>query len=236
MNIALVVAGGSGQRMNQDIPKQFINVNDKPIIIYTLEAFQNHPDIDAIEVVCLEGWHDILWAYAKQFRITKLAGIVNGGENGQGSIRAGIYALKEKYEGNDIVLVHDAIRPMLSAEVISENLAKCKLYGSAITAVPCAEAMLVTEDRKKTNESFPRDRLIRTQTPQTFPLSKLCWAHEEGLKRGITNSVATCTLMIELGETIYFAAGSEKNIKITTVDDLEIFKALLKENTQTWLK
>lgn len=114
-NIVLIIAGGVGARMGQDIPKQFINVYDKPVIVYTLEAFQKHPSIDAIEVVCLDGWHDVLWAYAKQFGIAKLENIVSGGKNGQDSIRNGLYDIASRHNGSDdIVLVHDAIRPMLN--------------------------------------------------------------------------------------------------------------------------
>jgi len=236
MNIALIIAGGSGQRMHQDIPKQFINVQDKPIIIYTMEAFQNHPDIDAIEVVCLNGWQEILIAYAKQFNISKLSGVVCGGATGQESIRNGIYAIEEKFGEEDIVLVHDAIRPMVTAEVISDNIARCRQYGSAIAVIPCAEAMLETDDKICSESSYDREKLMRTQTPQAFPLGKLIWAHREAQKRGITNSVASCTLMIELGEKLFFSAGSEKNIKLTTPEDIEIFKALLNSKKADWMK
>lgn len=236
MNIALLIAGGSGQRMNQDIPKQFINVNDKPVIIYTLEAFQKHPNIDAIGVVCIKGWEAILEAYAKQFNITKLKWVVAGGDNGQASIRHGVNALAADCEPEDIVLIHDAIRPMISSEIISDNIRTCSEFGSAITVVPCAEAMLITSDRQTSSCLMDRDQLVRTQTPQAFPLSKLVWAHKEALNRGITNSVATCTLMVELGESIHFSAGSEKNVKLTSTDDIEIFKALLISKKDEWLK
>jgi 2-C-methyl-D-erythritol 4-phosphate cytidylyltransferase len=236
MNIALIIAGGTGYRMHQDIPKQFLNVYDKPIIIYTLEVFQKHPDIDAIEVVCLDGWHDILKAYAKQFNITKLAGVVSGGENGQQSIRNGVLTLAEHFHPDDLVIVHDSIRPLLSAEIISQNIINCKKYGSSVTAIPCAEAMLNSDDGISSDKIIDRDKLKRTQTPQTFPLSTLCWAHKEALKRGITNSVATCTLMIELGRQIYMTPGSEKNIKLTTTDDIDIFKALLNSTCSSWMK
>ena len=113
--------------MHQDIPKQFINIQDKPVIIYTMEAFQKHPDINVIQVVCVDGWHEILMAYTKQFNITKLVGVASGGENGQASIQNGIFAIKEKFNDEDIVLVHDAIRPMVSAEIISDNIAKVNL-------------------------------------------------------------------------------------------------------------
>lgn len=236
MNIAMLIAGGSGQRMNQDIPKQFLNVYDKPVIIYTLETFQKHPNIDAILVVCIKGWEAILEAYAKQFGITKLTWIVEGGSNGQESIYNGLSELKKHCNEADIVLIHDAIRPMISAEIISNCISTCGLKGSAITVIPCAEAMLITEDKAKSCELMDRNRLMRTQTPQAFHLGKLLWAHEEAKKRGITNSVATCTLMVELGEEIYFTAGSEKNVKLTTTEDIEIFKALLGLKKDEWLK
>ena len=236
MNVAMIIAGGSGQRMKQDIPKQFINVNDRPVIVYTLEAFQKHPNIDAISVVCLEGWEQILWAYAKQFNIDKLKWVFPGGNSGQESLKNGIMGLKEVISEDDIVLIHDAIRPMVSQEIISENISCCMQHGSAITVIPCAEAMLMTEDRSTSTEMIHRDRLARTQTPQAFPLKKLVWAHEEAAKRGIVGSIATCTLMIELGEKLYFSTGSEKNVKLTTTDDIEIFKALLMAKKDEWLK
>lgn len=236
MNIALIIAGGSGQRMQQDIPKQFINVYDRPVIIYTLQAFQKHPNIDAIAVVCLNGWEEILKAYAKQFGIEKLKWIFPGGDNGQESLKNGIMGLKEVCNDEDIVLIHDAIRPLVSQEIISENISCCIKNGSAITVIPCAEAMLLTEDRSSATEMIHRDKLARTQTPQAFYLGKLVWAHEEAKKRGITNSIATCTLMIELGEEVYFSTGSEKNLKLTTTDDIEIFKALLNSKKDEWLK
>lgn len=236
MNIAMLIAGGSGQRMNQDIPKQFINVNDKPVIVYTLEAFQRHPNIDAISVVCLDGWQEILKAYSKQFNISKLRWITEGGENGQTSIYNGLKALKENCTEQDMVLIHDAIRPMVSQEIISDCISKCNLYGSAIAVIPCVEAVLYSKNHTNAQESIDRTNLMRTQTPQAYHLSKLLWAHEEAKKRGIINSVATCTLMIELGEQVYFSIGSEKNIKLTTIDDIEIFKALLQSKKDDWLK
>lgn len=237
MNIGMLIAGGKGVRTNQDIPKQFININDKPIIIYTLQAFQKHPEIDAIIVVCIEGWEDMLWAYANQFNITKLKWIVPGGENGQDSICNGVDTLAKECSDEDMVLIHDAIRPNISQEIISNSIAQCKLTGSAITVIPCAEAMLYRcNDNNSSEKIIPREKLARTQTPQTFCLGKLKWAHAEAKKRGITNSVATCTLMVELGETVSFCPGSEKNIKITTAEDLEIFKALLNSTKMDWIK
>lgn len=235
-NIALLIAGGSGNRMGQSIPKQFLTVNERSVIVYTLEAFQKHPEIDAIAVVCIAGWESVLQAYANQFNITKLRYIIPGGENGQDSIRNGVYELEKHYSADDLVLIHDAIRPMVSAEIISDNIRVAKEKGNAITVIPCAEAMMQTEDGTVSVGSYPRDRLKRTQTPQAFRLGEICDLHRRALEAGITNSVASCTLMIEMGEQVYFSAGSEKNIKLTTVEDIDIFKALLVAKRSDWLK
>ena len=235
-NIALLIAGGSGARMHQNIPKQFLTVNERPVIVYTLEAFEKHPEIDTIAVVCIEGWEQVLWAYAKQFNITKLQYVVPGGKNGQESIRNGLMELEKHFSPEDIVLIHDAIRPMVSAEIISDNIRVACEKGNAITVIPCAEAMIQTEDGVISIGSYPRDRLKRTQTPQAFHLAQICELHREALQKGITNSVASCTLMIELGRQVYFSAGSEKNIKLTTVEDIDIFKALLAAKRSDWLK
>ena len=206
------------------------------MIIYTLEAFQRHPDIDAIAVVCISGWERVLHAYARQFNITKMKYVIPGGENGQVSIRNGVYELVKHYASDDLVLVHDAIRPMVSQEIISDCIRVALKYGNAITVIPCAEAMIQTEDGIVSTGSYPRDRLKRTQTPQAFHLGQFYDLHRHAVEKGITNSVASCTLMIEMGEKIYFSAGSEKNIKLTTVEDIDIFKALLMAQRSDWLK
>lgn len=235
-NIALLIAGGTGARMHQDIPKQFLSVNDKPIIVYTIEAFQNHPDIDSIYIVCLNGWQDMLQAYIKQFGITKVRKIIKGGKNGQDSIRNGVYAIARDYRDEDLILVHDAIRPMVSADIISDNIVKCEQYGNAVTVIPCMEAMLKSEDEFQSEESILRNSLFRAQTPQTVCVKDAVSLHQEAIEKGITNSVATCTLLLELGRKVYFAKGSELNIKITTMDDIIIFKALLSMQKSIWLK
>ena len=227
MNIALIIAGGTGARMRQEIPKQFLNVNDKPVVIYTLEAFQSHPDIDKIGVVCVDGWHDILKAYARQYRIDKLDWVVSGGENGQDSIRGGVFEAERRYDGEDIILVHDAIRPMVSHEIISDCIVQCKRFGSAVVVTPCNTVVLRRTAGETSGEVVPRDQLAITQTPQAFPIKKLANAHRRALERGITNAVASCSMLVELGETVHFAIGAETNIKLTTPDDLKIFKALL---------
>ncbi|MBM6776528.1 2-C-methyl-D-erythritol 4-phosphate cytidylyltransferase [Collinsella tanakaei] len=234
-NVALIIAGGRGERMGQDIPKQFLNVYDKPVIVYTLEAFQRHPAIDSIEVVCIDGWREMLLAYCRQFGIAKLDGIVPGGENGQDSIRNGLEDIARRHAGDSIVLVHDAIRPMVSQEIISDCIRVASERGNAISVVPCTAAMLRTADGESSTEQVPRDNLKTTQTPQAARLDALLEAHEEALSRGITNSVATCTMFIELGRELFFSLGSEKNLKLTTPEDVEIFKALLDSSKASWM-
>ncbi len=234
--IALIIAGGSGNRMHQNIPKQFITVNDRPVIVYTLEAFERHPEIDAIAVVCIEGWEQVLRAYAQQFNITKLKHVIAGGKNGQGSIRNGVFELEKHYKKEDLVLIHDAIRPMVSAEIISDNIRVALECGNAITVIPCAEAMLQTDDGMSSEGTYSRDRLKRTQTPQAFRLNDICELHRKALENGITDSIASCTLMIEMGNKVFFSMGSEKNIKLTTIEDIDIFKALLGAKRSDWLK
>lgn len=228
MNVALLTAAGSGTRMHLDIPKQFIHVDDKPVIIYTMEAFQNHPGIDAIIVVTLESWSSVLWAYAKQFGITKLKWVVPGGDSGQDSIRKGLEVLKQELSDEDVVLVHDGNRPLVTSQIISDSFATFYKYGSAVAAIPCTEVVFESDDGISSMVSTERERLLRTQTPHTYRLGELYGAHLEAQKRGITGTAASCMLMKELGRMTYFSKGSEENLKITTPEDLKIFKALLK--------
>ena len=235
-NIALIIAGGVGARMGQDIPKQFLNVFDKPVIVYTMECFQNHPEIDGIVIVCLDGWHEMVKSYAKQFGIAKLESVISGGNTGFESIINGTKEVERLYGKDCLVLVHDAIRPNLSKEIISENIRVCHEKGNAITCIPCQEAMLYTEDREESKKSINRDNLLRTQTPQTFFVKDLRKVQDEAISKGITNTVASCTLMIEMGYPVYKANGSEKNVKLTTPDDIEIFKALISAKKDEWIK
>ena len=237
MNIALLTAAGSGTRMHQDIPKQFMHVGNRPIIIHTMERFQRHPGIDAIVVVTLESWIDVLWAYARQFGIDKLKWVVPGGETGQESILKGLAKISEECSLNDTVMVHDGNRCNVSSQIISDSLAVYRERGGAIAAIPCVEAVFRSADGVSASDEIPREQLWRTQTPHTYSLGKLLWAHREARKRGIEATIATCSLMRELGESVWFSRGSEENIKITTVDDLKIFEALQRTSeAESWLK
>ncbi len=236
MNVALILAGGNGSRTEQDVPKQFFNVYDKPVIIYTLEAFQQHPDIDSIVVACLDGWQTILQAYAKEFGITKLQYIVKGGENGQESARNTLEALKGICKEDDIVIIHDAVRPMVSAEIISDCIVKCRQFGSGLAAVRCQETIIRTQDGVKGDTYVKRKGIMRVQTPQAYSYGKALYVHEKALEQGICDVVYTNILMLDMGETVYFSKGSEKNLKITTMEDVEIFKALYRMKREDWVK
>lgn len=238
--IAIIIAGGSGARMGQDIPKQFINVYDKPVLIYTLENFQNHPQVDAIEVVCLDGWHDILWAYAKQFNIDKLKWVVSGGNSGQESIRNGVYNLEDKADPDDIIIVHDGTRPLMDSSVLSDVISKCRQYGNAVTSMPYNEQIFVVnkDDENTTTKFIPRETLRRVATPQAYKFQLLDDKYHEAFEKGvgIQGSHYTNTMMVELGVRLYLAAGSDKNIKLTTLDDIDMFKSMLKSHRSDWLK
>lgn len=238
MNVAIVIAGGSGNRMGQDIPKQFINVFDKPVIIYTLEGLQKHKDIDLIEVVCIDGWQNFVEAYAKQFEITKLDKIITGGKTGQESIRNGVYSLENKLSDEDIVIIHDGIRPIVDESVLTDVIETCKKHGNAVASLPYNEQIFKIDDEISTVEFIPREQLRRVSTPQAYRFGKLFNAYKTAFEKeiGIYGSSYTNTMMVELGERLYFAKGSDKNIKLTTKDDLEVFKAYLKIEEDEWLK
>ena len=228
-NIALIIAGGSGSRMGLDIPKQFVNINGKPVIIYTLEAFEKHPQIDAIEVVCIDGWEDTLKSYADKYNINKLLWITKGGKTGQESIRNGIFNLDGNINDNDNIIIHDGVRPMLDSEIISDVIVKCNTYGNGVSSMPYNEQIFLKKDEISTDKYIPRETLRRVVTPQAYKFGKLKKAYKKAFEDniGINGSSYTNTMMTELGETLYFAAGSDKNIKLTTPDNLQIFKAMV---------
>ena len=230
MNVAIIIAGGVGNRMNMDIPKQFIHIHGKPVIIYTLEGFQKHPEIDAIEVVCLDGWQDSLKNYARQYGITKLKWIVTGGSTGQESIRNGVYNLEGELKDDDICIIHDGIRPMVDSSVLSDCLRVCRLHGNGVTSTPYNEQIFRITDEYTTREYIPRETLRKVATPQAYRYDLLLRSYKRAFAEeiGIYGSAYTNTMMVDLGETLWFAAGSDKNIKLTTKDDLELFKAYLK--------
>ena len=224
-NIVVITAAGIGSRTQQFIPKQFLSIKDKPLIIYTMEKFENHPDIDHIVVTCLKGWDNFIECYAKQFNITKLKKIVLGGETGFESIQNGLGSLNSFANPEDIVLIHDGNRPGVSHETISECINIAKQKGSAITCIPVNE--VVFNINKDTPELINRDDIIRTQTPHAANYKYMTEIYNRAKKQNITNSVAFCSLLSKLGEEFHFIKGSEKNFKITFKEDIDLFKGLI---------
>lgn len=227
MNIALIKAGGIGQRMGGAVPKQFVTIQDKPIIIYTLEQFESHPSIDEIVVVCLEGWHEILLDYCRKYNITKVKKIVNGGSTSLRSIKNGILSLDDRAD-SDIVLVHDGNRPLISQEIISDVLVQCEKYDSAVAAIPCTdEVMVINSEYYGSDKFMNRKELYRIQTPDAYRLSILRELFDKATEEQLDNIGATNTLMIDQGKQVHFAKGSELNIRLTTQEDIVKCWALL---------
>lgn len=229
MNVAIIIAGGVGSRMGQEIPKQFINVGEKPVIVYTLEAFQEHPLVDAIEVVCLAGWEQVLRAYARQYKIDKLKWVVKGGASGQESIRNGVYNFEGVLAEDDICIIHDGVRPMLDPEVITDVVCVAKERGNAVTSMPYNEQIFLVDkkDSATTTQYIPRETLRRVSTPQAYRFGLLDSKYHEAFEKGvgIDGSNYTNTMMVQLGVRLNFAAGSDRNIKLTTPENLEFFRA-----------
>ena len=189
-------------------------------------------------MVCIDGWHDIVWAYANQFNISKLKWIVSGGQTSQESIRNGVFFLEDKCTDEDVIIIHDGIRPLVDETVLSDVIIKCQQYGNGVTSLPYNEQIFVIDDEISTTKYIPRETLRRVSTPQAYKFGKLDWAYHEAFEKniGIQKSAYANTMMVELGERLYFAAGSDKNIKLTTKDDLEMFKAYLNIEKANWLK
>ncbi len=226
MNVALILAGGVDPSFQVAIPKQFVVVENRPIIVYTLEIFQKHPKIDKIIVSCLRGWKEMVHAYANQFNITKLEQIVEGGADAQESIRKGVDWLKENYKAEDLVVIHDAIRPLVTDKLISDSIQCCLDYGMGVAAVRSMDTVMLTQDGLIGQENIARDSIRRIQTPQTYRLDYLNRMHQKALEQGIVHCVDNNSMLAKLGEIIHFSQGADLNIKINQIEDVEMFRAL----------
>lgn len=239
MNIAVIFAGGSGQRMrSKDIPKQFLEMHKKPIIIYTLELFENNSEIDAIVISCLEEWIDYLKELLYKYRIEKVKKIVPGGKTGQMSIYNGLEAAKEISRGEEtIVLIHDGVRPLIDDKVINDNINSVKRNGSAITTSVVQETILVVNDDESINYVPDRRHSRIAKAPQSFWLNEILDAHCKAQAEGVVNYIDSCTLMKHYGYKLYLIDGPGENIKITTPNDFFVMRAFLdaQENQQLYL-
>lgn len=223
---AMIFAGGVGERMKSaDIPKQFLEVEGKPIIIHTLEHFSNHPEVDHIVVSCIESWIDVLKEQLVKHNIKKVVDVVPGGANGHQSIHNGLVRVAEYSNKEDIVLICDGVRPMLSEELISNCIKDTKVYGSAVPVTPSIDSVLYSEDGVMCGKSFVRSTTYITQAPQGYTMEKIMWAHDEAERRGIVSPTSSSELLIELGEEVHIFHGIRENIKVTTPEDLHVLRA-----------
>ncbi len=240
MNVALIFAGGVGTRMNsKGKPKQFLELNGKPIIIHTLEHFQMHPEIDAIAVVCVSEWIDFLKMQLERFGINKAKWVVEGGSSAQESTRNGLYAIKNSCGCNPedvIVLIHDGVRPLIDEQLISDNIASVKEYGNAITVVPATETIVEVGLSDEILDVRDRSVCRIARAPQSFILADIIGAHEKSIAENYTDAIDSATLMKHYGNTLHTVSGPVENIKITSPSDFYILRAILeaKENSQIW--
>ncbi len=233
MNIAIIFAGGLGQRLNNgenSTPKQFLKINDKPIIIRTLELFQTHKDIDKIYISIHPDYYEYMQELVKYYYITKTAGIVNGGKTGQESIYNALKLAQKENPQDSIVLIHDGVRPNITEEVITKNIECTKKNGNAITCTSCFETILISENGINPEHVPYRKDTYAAQAPQTFHLGEVIEAHEITRKTNpnYTDIVDTCTLYKTLNKKTFMVKGNRGNIKITTIEDLYILRALIR--------
>lgn len=236
MNIAVIFAGGVGSRMQvEDKPKQFLLVHGKPIIVHTIEVFEQHPDIDGIVIACLESWIPYMEEMVYRYRLDKVKKVVPGGETGQLSIYNGLKAAEACFGIDDnIVLIHDGVRPLIDAATISRNIESVKQYGSAITCTLTKETFILVDDDMHVQEIPNRSKSWNAKAPQSFFLRDILDAQERAISEGLTNMIDSCTLMSYYGACLHVVQGEYDNLKITTPNDFYTFRALYdaRENRQ----
>lgn len=235
MNAALIFAGGTGQRMKSGTkPKQFLELYGKPIIIYTLELFENNENIDGIVVACLESWIPYLEKLLDKFQIKKVKAIVPGGDSGQASIRNGINKLAEIYPEDTVVLIHDGVRPLITVQTITDNIEMVKKYGNCITTAPAIETIALKTDTELVGDIIDRSKAVMARAPQSFYLKDIKKAHDNAVAEGKENFIDSASMMRYYGHDLHIVVGPSENIKITTPTDFYCFRAITdsRENSQ----
>jgi len=232
INIAIIFAGGIGQRLNGSdaTPKQFLKVNDKPIIIHTLELFQKNENIDKIYISIVDTHFEYMKELVKYYHLSKVAGVTVGGTTGQESIYKALKLASEENPKNSIVLIHDGVRPNITQDVINKNIENTILNGSAITCTPCYETVLLSNDGISPTKVPYRKETFSAQAPQTFKLGEILQAHEteRATNPNYTDIIDSCTLFTKQGKLTSMIRGNFGNIKITTIEDLYILRALIR--------
>jgi 2-C-methyl-D-erythritol 4-phosphate cytidylyltransferase len=227
-NYVILLAGGVGKRMGTDIPKQFLEVDGKPIIVYSIENFQKNPQIEKIVVVCVKDWIDKTWELVKKYSLSKVEWIIEGGSTGHDSIRNGVFFLKDKVDPDDHIIVHDAVRPVLPQKAIDEVIRVSHEKGNASSSIECHPPIVYTEDHESGITDVDREHVMLTASPQAFKYSLALKCYEQAEAEDYHTSTFTSSLLIHCHERVYFAKGTSCNIKITRKEDLALFEALLK--------
>lgn len=227
-NYVILLAGGIGKRMQSAIPKQFIEVNGKPIIVHTIENFQENLQIEKIVVVCVEGWIEKVRELVKKYSLTKVEWIIKGGECGHDSIRNGVFFLKDKIDSNDFIVVHDAVRPFLPQKTVDEVIRVAHEKGNACSSIVCHPPIVYTDDFESGITDVDREHVMLTASPQVFRYSLAFDCYLKAEQENRHDFTFTSSLLIHCGERVYFAKGSTCNIKITEREDIALFQALLK--------
>lgn len=227
MNYVILLAGGLGKRMGADIPKQFIQVKGKPIIVYSIENFQRNEQIEKIVVVCVKDWIDYVKELVKEYGLTKVEWVIEGGSTGHNSIKNGVFFLKDKVNPDDYIIVHDAVRPILPQKAINEVLRVAHEKGNASSSIVCHPPIVFTEDGESGVKDIDREHVMLTASPQAYKFSLALSCYEKAEAENKNNFTFTSSLLIHYGERVYFAKGTTSNIKVTKKEDIALFEALL---------
>ena len=229
MNVAIILAGGTGTRVGANIPKQFIEVLGKPVIAYTLENFQNNPEIDAVEVVCHRDWVEKVRSICIEYGISKLRWLTVGGETFQESTLNGIMNLKGKIDSEDIVVISFGVSPLCTADVVSDSIRIAKEHGNAISSEDIPLCTCIKDDEFGTTQNLIRETIKGFSNPWTFKFGELTEAYEEAQRRGILDSLEphTTSVYLALEKRLWFSKSSGFNFKITLREDLDKFEGLL---------
>lgn len=228
MNIAIILAGGSGTRMGSDIPKQFIDIYGKPLIIHTIESFDANPNIDSIAIACKKEWQEDLRIWIRKYGINKVQWIVDGGDTRQESIYKSLMTIGKECGEDDIVVIHDSARPLISQRIINENIEGAKEFGAVDTVIPSADTIVKSID-ENTIDSVPlRKELYLGQTPQSFKYSMILDAHNKAIENNNLEATDDCQLVLALNKNVHLVRGDKLNFKITTFEDLLLLKAVIK--------
>ncbi|MCI6406538.1 IspD/TarI family cytidylyltransferase [Veillonella caviae] len=228
MNIVLLIAGGVGSRFGANIPKQFVEINNKPIIAYTLETFQKAIEIDQIIVVSVAGWEDYIERLKDTFSITKLTHIITGGSSRFESIYKGLTSLEDIADKSDLILIHDAVRPCVTTNQINSSLRVAKVQGAALAVASCYDTMFVSRNGTIIDDVFPREELFKGQTPESIQYGIAYNAYKEAEQKGLYIDSPT-SLLLKLNIPVGLSLGSQENLKITTMEDIALFKTIIED-------